>query len=313
METRRPGHEEHSVRRAGRLAVVLLAAILPMSVRAQSVALTFDDGLDPRVQSQAATWNEAILHTLADAGVYSILFAAGQRVESAAGLELVKAWGLAGHGVGNHTYSHRDFGSESEKLSVFVADVERNETLLKDVPGWTRRLRFPYLKEGDTPAKRDGMRAWLRAHHYGSGAVSIDASDWYYSQRYESWREAHPDADQGAFRKAYVAHLWNRARYYDSLSRQLLGRSARHVLLLHTNRINAEFLADVIAMFQSRGWTLVAPAEAYQDPLYAMAPATLPAGESILWALAKQARIRNLRSPAEDDIYEKPILDALGL
>jgi len=84
------------------------------------------------------------------------------------------------------------------------------------------------------------------------------------------------------------------------------------VLLLHTRRINAEFLPDIIAMFRARGWTIISPAEAYADPLYARQPATLPAGESILWALAREAKFSTLRYPAEDDLYEKPILDALG-
>jgi hypothetical protein len=44
-----------------------------------------------------------------------------------------------------------------------------------------------------------------------------------------------------------------------------------------------------------------------------MRPDILPAGESILWALAKQKGVPGLRYPAEDDVYEKPILDRLHL
>ena len=66
-------------------------------------------------------------------------------------------------------------------------------------------------------------------------------------------------------------------------------------------------------MFRDKGWTLVSPDEAYADPLYAMTPNILPAGESILWSLAKQSGASGLRYPAEDDVYEKPILDGLGL
>jgi hypothetical protein len=69
----------------------------------------------------------------------------------------------------------------------------------------------------------------------------------------------------------------------------------------------------MIHMFRSKGWTIISPAEAFSDPLYSMTPAVLPAGESILWSLAKQARVPHLRYPAEDDVYEKPILDKLGL
>jgi peptidoglycan-N-acetylglucosamine deacetylase len=292
---------------------ILLVALLPLFSHAQQVALTFDDGLNPEKIPQAAAWNQAILRGLDAAGVKSILFAAGAQVDSKSGMALVNDWGLAGHNVGNHTYSHWDLGSKQVTLQHYIGDVQRDEALLERVPGWTKRFRFPYLKEGDTAAKRDQMRAWLKQNDYESGAVSIDASDWYYDQRYATWRASHPNADPSPFRDAYLDHLWNRAAYYDSLSQKLLGRSARHVLLLHTRRINAEFLADVIAMFRSKGWTIISPAEAYADPLYAMKPATLPAGESILWSLAKQTGLPGLRYPAEDDVYEKPILDRLGL
>jgi peptidoglycan-N-acetylglucosamine deacetylase len=298
--------------RLRRALVVLSIGLLSLPGFAQRVALTFDDGLNPREQVDAAAWNAAILQSLDDAGVKSILFAAGRQVDGA-GMDLVRNWGLSGHGVANHTYSHLDLGSDKINLPLYIADVERNESLLSGVPGWTPRFRFPYLKEGNTVAKRDGMRAWLAQHGYASGAVSIDASDWYYDQRYESWLAAHPNADRARFRQAYLDHLWNRAEYYDSLSIRLLGRSADHILLLHTRHINADFLPDIIAMFRAKGWAIIPPARAYADPLYSMKPATLPAGESILWALAKQAGLAGLRYPAEDDIYEKPILDRLGL
>ena len=54
-------------------------------------------------------------------------------------------------------------------------------------------------------------------------------------------------------------------------------------------------------------------AEAYQDRVYAQPPDVLPAGESIVWSLAKQADVPGLRYPAEDGDYEQATLDALGL
>jgi hypothetical protein len=47
-------------------------------------------------------------------------------------------------------------------------------------------------------------------------------------------------------------------------------------------------------------------------PVYEMEPNNLPAGESILWALAKEKGVIGLRYPGEDDTYEKAILKKIG-
>lgn len=295
---------------------VLLVTLLlwqPSISHAQSIALSFDDGFEPRKQTLSSSWNSSILDALSDARIKSILFALGKRVDSPVGLKLVKDWGKAGHAVANHTYSHFNFCSERVTLEQFITDTKKNEALLKDMPGWTKRLRFPYLKEGETVSKRDGIRSWLTNHGYRSGAVSVDASDWYYNIRFLTWRESHPDDDLSAYRTAYLKHLWSRTIYYDSLSEQVLNRSIKHVLLLHTNAINSVFIRDIIAMYKSKGWKIISPEEAYEDPVYTIALTELPAGESILWAIAKQNGVKDLRYPAENDTYEKPLLDKLGL
>jgi peptidoglycan/xylan/chitin deacetylase (PgdA/CDA1 family) len=310
----KPLHRTAGFGHAKSFTLLLIALLLlPLSSQAQTLALTFDDGLDPREQPQAVTWNRAILEALSKAHIRSVLFVAGERVDIPEGLALVRDWGTAGHGIGNHTYSHLNFGSTRTTLEAFTADIASNESLLESLPGWTRLFRFPYLKEGETAEKRDGIRRWLTAEEYKTGAVSIDASDWYYNQRYLEWKKEHSGRDLEKFRAAYLDHLWDRATYYNTLSESILNRSTSHILLLHTNAINSDFLSDVIAMFISKGWTFVSPEEAYEDPIYAKAPSVLPAGESVLWSLAKQRGFSDLRYPAEDSIYEKPLLDELGL
>jgi peptidoglycan/xylan/chitin deacetylase (PgdA/CDA1 family) len=284
---------------------------LPFSVVAQNIAFSFDDGFDPRSQKNAAQWNATLLDGLARSDVKAIFYASGSRVDSPEGLSLVSDWGDRGHDVSNHTYSHFSLGSNL--LEDFIADVEKNEGLLMNAPGWVKRLRFPYLKEGRTAEKRDGFRKWMTDHGYQSGAVSIDASDWYYSNRYEAWTANHQTEQPLAFRKAYLDHLWDRASYYDGLSQSIFNRSINHIILLHTNAINAAFIIDVVGMFRAKGWNIIEPDDAYSDPVYATLPHTLPAGESILWSFAKQKEMPDLRYPAEDAQYEKPVLDSLGL
>jgi peptidoglycan/xylan/chitin deacetylase (PgdA/CDA1 family) len=222
-----------------------------------------------------------------------------------------QAWGQAGHWVANHSYHHRDLNQEP--AAEFQADIMRGHAAVAELPGFVRFFRFPFLHEGDTAAKRDGVRAFLRAAGYQVGGVSIDASDWYYEARYRRWRKAHPGQDPAPFRQAYLDHLWDRARYYDELARRVTGRAVKHILLLHTNSLNADFLPDVIAMFRGRGWGIIDPAEAFADPIYRQQTAGLPAGQSVIWSLARAQGIPGLRFPGESEQYEKPKLDAAGL
>ena len=292
--------------------VAMASLVLPELAKGQSTALTFDDGpnMADTIGLTATERNTAILRQLADAHLKSILFVTRVDGDSKRN-DLIRQWGIQGHQIGNHTATHPDLNQ------ISVADYEQElltcDKALRDMPGFTRRFRFPYLKEGNTIEKRDGFRTFLDANSYQTGPVSVDASDWYYSERLSHRLKIDPQADTRPYRDAYLNHLYDRARYYDGLSRTVLGRSVAHVLLLHHNLINALFLRDVIQMFKDKGWTLIDSEVAFKDPVYAMRPNILPAGESVLWALAKQKGVQGLRYPGEDDVYEKPILDRLHL
>jgi len=280
---------------------------------AQTVALTFDDGLNPDKQPQAARWNSQLLDALRKHGIQSALFPALSSIGGADGLELVAQWSRAGHWVGNHTASHRSLADPKVSLESFIADVKIADAALRSLPAFVPMLRFPYLREGDTQAKRDGMRDWMAQNRYRNGLVSIDASDWYYSRVYAGHMKAGDTARAQGVKQRYVRHLLDRAAYYDGLARKVLGRSPKHVMLLHTNQLNAEALPDVIAALNAQGWTITPASAAFEDPLYAQLPDTLPAGESIVWALAKASKLPNLRYPAEGSEYEEPLLRDAGL
>jgi hypothetical protein len=197
----------------------------------------------------------------------------------------------------------------------FEQDILRNEELLREYSGFRKWFRFPALKEGRTRELRDLFRTFLASHGYRNGSVTIDASDWYYNQRLLTRIEADPRFDVNRYREPYLDHIWDRAQFYDRLSRDVLGRSVAHTLLIHYNLLHSLFLGDLLAMFRSRGWGVIGADEAFSDSVFERQPDTAPAGESLIWALAKETGKfeDRLRYPGEDDVYEKPILDRLGL
>ena len=55
--------------------------------------------------------------------------------------------------------------------------------------------------------------------------------------------------------------------------------------------------------------------EAFKDPIFKQTPDIIPAGESLIWGLAKETHLYDdqLRYPGEDESYEKEAMDKLGL
>lgn len=309
------------IKRAGGAgAYGVLSATGWSSANPAEIAFTFDD---PTTNgAPGMTWkqlNDRMLAALQKHKVKATLFVCGKRVDSADGKELIHAWDRAGHGIANHTFSHLYFnqssGSEAVKLEQFAADALKVEPLIRDYPQFQKLFRYPYLKEGDTIEKRDGMRKLLQEHGYRIGRVTIDASDWAISARLEARLKKDQQVDTAAYRDFYLAHIWQRAEYYDSLAKRVLGRPVRHTVLLHHNVLSALYLDDLIGMFARKGWKPIDAEVAYRDPVYDLQPKILPAGESLIWALAKESGKfeGELRYPGEDDVYENPKMEALGL
>lgn len=132
------------------------------------------------------------------------------------------------------------------------------------------------------------------------------SSDWYYDSRLRDRLKADAAFDVPRFRRPYLDHILDRAHYYDGLAKQVLGRSPKHTLLIHYNLINALFLGDAMEHLRRNGWSWISADEAFDDPVFRTQPTTLPAGESLMWVLAKQTgKFENLRYPGEDSVYEK--------
>src|SRR5712664_1074892 len=279
------------------------------------LALTLDD--PTLTLGSILRWQEAnsrILKAVSEKGVRAALFVCGMRVDEADGAKLLSAWDQAGHLICSHSYSHKLYG-EQTSYADFAVDFLKNEKVIAPYRNRTTLFRYPFLKEGDTADKRDRFRALLKERGYRVGHVTIDTSDWYVSQRFVDRLSKQPNAPVAPYRDYLIAHLLDRAAFYRQLALDVLGRDIRHALLVHFNPLNAFVLPEVLKAFEAAGWQWIDASLAFEEPIFRSQPHTLPAGESLVWALAKETgRFENrLRYPGEDDVYERPKMDALGL
>lgn len=302
-----------------RMFVLILAAIASHTASAQTAAFTFDDG--PYVKATPAMSpqqrNAAMLRALDRHRVKAALFVTtGNGATMPEGYALAKAWGDAGHAIGNHTVTHPDLNSKTVTLEQYQREILDADRVIATLPGYRKWFRYTFLREGNTDIKRDGMRSFLQQHGYRNAYVSLDTSDWRLDDKLVEVLTNNPKADVAPIRQAYLSHIRQRALAYRALSHKLQGRDIAQVLLLHHNLLNAMFLDDVIAQFKAMGWTIVTPAAAFDDPVYQLQPISRAAGQSLLLSMSRSLGVEQFDGwmrLRDDGDFEIDALKAQGL
>ena len=303
---------------AGITSAAILAGInftFPKSSDTPEIAITIDDF---NVKGNSIITGEEINRKMLEAlsrhkNLKAAFFVTGKYAETKENTPLLKNWNDEGHLICNHTYSHTFYPKDT--FENFSSDILKNEQFLSQFTQFRKYFRFPFLKEGKTEEQRDLMRKFLADHGYEMGYVTVDASDWFVDMRLKERVIKNPKAKLSGYKDFYLKHIFDRAEYYNNLSKKVLGRSVKHTLLIHHSVLNGLFLGDLLDMFERKGWRLINAEEAFTDPVFKARPNIAPAGESILWALAKETGKyeKLLRYPAEDSIYEEPKMNRLKL
>ncbi|GLW96217.1 bifunctional polysaccharide deacetylase/glycosyltransferase family 2 protein [Microtetraspora sp. NBRC 16547] len=182
-----PGIE--AVRRGG--PVVNMAGQRPQSLRvpAKTVALTFDDGPDPR-------WTPELLDILKRHGAKATFFVVGGR--AAQQPELIRRMVAEGHEIGNHTYTHADL--TATPLWRTRMELSLTQRALAGAAGiHTLLVRMPYSSsaKGVSVAQLETMRA-LGQEGYLVALTDLDTRDWSKPGTAEIMRAATPRNGGGA-------------------------------------------------------------------------------------------------------------------
>ena len=281
-----------------------------------TIRFTFDDGVTYGILNYPfKDWNQMILKSLEDENLTAVFFVTGVNKLDERGKFLLESWNEEGHRIANHTFTHPNYNSKNVSMEDYKYEFLKTDSIINSLENHIPLFRFPYLKEGNDSLKIATFREFLKTQNHKNGYVTIDASDWYVNSRMIKKLKKDPEFDLEKFKKFYLDHLLDRAKYYEELSFEIHGRHIPHTILLHHNLTSALFLDDLIKHFKENNWKLVNADLAFADPIYNALPNNIPAGESLIWAQAKESgKYENqLRYPAEDSRYEESKMDSLGL
>jgi peptidoglycan-N-acetylglucosamine deacetylase len=279
---------------------VLLALSMAAGAETRKIALTFDDAPRPDTPYMRGPERAAkLMASLRAAKVAQVAFFCNTARFEADGAARIASYAQAGHLIANHSHTHADLHRVGTQ--AFIADLKSADEGLRSFANFRRWFRFPYLREGKTVAERDEIRAELRKMGYLSAYVTVDNYDWHMDAMLQQAVGAGKRIAFDRLRDAYVDLQTQSVEFYDGVARKTLGRSPRHVLLLHENDLAALFIGDLVARLRREGWEIISPEEAFADPIAAVEPGTLRLGQGRVIAMAIEAGYQGPTRMWEDE------------
>lgn len=203
---------------------------------------------------------------------------------------LLEMWLQAGFELGNHTYSHVSI--DNATLDEYLEEVIRGETISKAISNKYKKpyrfFRHTQLRTGPTEEFRRNLDLLLKMRGYTIAPVTIDSNEYIYAVRYVEAIQKRDPALKQKIIDSYLTYMESVTAHFERISSGFLGYEPRQILLLHANRLNADCLEQLIAMYKSRGYGFVSLTEALADPAYRLPEVTSSRGLSWIhrWMLA---------------------------
>lgn len=297
-----------------RLLIVASLYFLTISLSAQEIAITFDDaptGDGPILSGKART--QKILAHLKYHDVEAVAFFVLTRHITSETEKRLHQYSKAGHLLANHSHSHAHIHTLGAQ--AYISDIKKADSVLRLYPGYQRWFRFPFLDEGRTMSARDSIRNALNEMNLINGYVTVDNYDWYLNHLLAKAWAKNNKVKLELLGELYVDHILESIRFYDSIALTYLGRSPRHVLLLHENDLAALFLGDLLKQLKEQGWKIISPIKAYEDAIASHVPDVLFNGQGRVAAIAREKGIpaRQLVQESEDEVYLDELVRSRGV
>jgi peptidoglycan/xylan/chitin deacetylase (PgdA/CDA1 family) len=286
----------------------LVLIVLTYQLPAQEIAITFDDAPTPDGPLFSGPERAGrILSHLKNNKVEAAFFVVTGSI-NAHNNERIGKYARAGHLIANHTHTHQwihEIGTRA-----YANDVKTADSILRTYKGFVGWFRYPFLDEGRSIPVRDSLRMVLSELRLTNGYVTVDTYDWYINNLLKQAKLNNAKVDEDALRKIYIEHVFNSMLFYDRVARQHLGRSPKHVLLLHENDLAAMFLGDLLKHLKAQGWKIISPRVAYEDPIAKKIPDVLFNGQGRVAAIAREQGVppRELVQESEDEAFLETLL-----
>ncbi|MBK7173311.1 MAG: polysaccharide deacetylase family protein [Bacteroidales bacterium] len=184
--------------------------------------------------------------------------------------DLLVQWLENGMELGNHTYSHPDYNNVN--FEVFKEEISKGQIITDELCTQFHRpvryFRHPYLHRGNSKSKVDSLERHLKAIGLIEAPVTIDNSEWIFASAYDSAKLSGNTGLMEIIGKEYVDYMESKLHHFEKQSQELFGRNISHILLIHANALNGDYLDELAAMLLRNQYSFVSLEDILKDPAY---------------------------------------------
>jgi peptidoglycan/xylan/chitin deacetylase (PgdA/CDA1 family) len=284
------------------------------AIEAGEIAITIDDA--PRGSKELFTGEERtkkLIESLKKAKVPDVLFFIKTSNINEKSKKRLESYINAGFHIANHSHGH--YWTNRVSIDQYLEDITKAHGILSKFDNFVPLYRYPFLDEGKDRQIRDKIKEHLAKLGYKNGYVTVDNYDWHMDTLLQQALKAGKKINFEKLKKVYVESLWESITFYDNIAKQVLGRSPKHVLLLHENDLAALFIADLVVHIRAKGWKIISPLEAYTDPISKVIPDVLFNNQGRVAAIARKKGYekRQLVHESEDTKYLEELFKKRGV
>lgn len=187
-------------------------------------------------------------------------------------LDLLESWiGKEYVTAGNHTFSHLRYSEVG--YDEFTEDIILGEKYTRAIADHHQKtlkhFRFPYNDLGIDSTQHALISAFLIENNYQITPFTIESSDWMYNALYENYLNAGDTDSAQCIGEEYVEQTVVLFHYFDSLTHEQFGRSVKQIYLCHDNRLNEDYLVQLLNKLEAQNYVFIGLDEAILDPIYA--------------------------------------------
>jgi len=185
-------------------------------------------------------------------------------------IALLEKWLDAGLDLGNHTFAHKS--ANAVPVEVYKEDIVNGEPVLRELLSKRGKkleyFRHPFLQTGLSLEVKKEINDFLSARGYTIAPVTFDNSEWIFAKAYKIAADKGDAAMAGKIGAEYISYMKRKLEYYEGRSTALFGRNISHTLLIHANKLNSEYLGELIKMLKEKHYEFVSLGEALKDDAY---------------------------------------------